>query len=625
MVTPEEIERVDVLYGPYSAAYPGNSAGAVVDFRTRMPAAFEAHVKLAALNQAFSQYATSDHYRGTQGSASVGDRSGAVAWWIDVARMDNAGQPLVFANRTMASGSASGTGLAVTGAVADRNPSGAPWWIFGATNQIRTRQDHAKVKLAWDVTATLRASYTLGWWRNDSVRKSDTYLRDAAGAPVWDGDVNHAITIGGRRFVLRPSDLAPALGELEHLMHGLSLKSHTRATWDWELAASGYDYAHDLARVPTAFVRTPDQPAPGTVTDLHGSGWNTLAFKALWRPSPAHVVDLGLQRDSAHLRSRVFAAANWIDARDGAGVSVFNGCTRLDSLYAQDAWRLDARWRALIGLRLERWSAFDGELGTAGGMPLRFGTRLESTASPKAALSFRVDDAWWLKAALGKAVRNPTAAELFQGTVLDQQIVNSDPSLHAERSWTGELTAERSGEHGQMRATLFHERTRDALYTQPLNATVSTVQNVDRIRTRGLELAASLDPWPQLSLAGSATYADSVITANAGYPASVGRHQPRVPLWRANASASWKAGDGVSATIGMRYSGRQYGALDNSDSIGRTYMGVSNYLVADVRLRWRFAPQWALALGVDNLGNENYWAFHPYAQRTLVAQVRWDR
>src|SRR3954470_23058852 len=29
LVTPEEIERVDVMYGPFSAAYPGNSVGAV--------------------------------------------------------------------------------------------------------------------------------------------------------------------------------------------------------------------------------------------------------------------------------------------------------------------------------------------------------------------------------------------------------------------------------------------------------------------------------------------------------------------------------------------------------------------------------------------------------------------
>jgi iron complex outermembrane receptor protein len=34
-VTPEEIDRVDVMYGPFSAIYPGNSVGAVVDYVTQ--------------------------------------------------------------------------------------------------------------------------------------------------------------------------------------------------------------------------------------------------------------------------------------------------------------------------------------------------------------------------------------------------------------------------------------------------------------------------------------------------------------------------------------------------------------------------------------------------------------
>ena len=52
MVTPEEIERVDVMYGPFSAAYPGNSVGAVVDYMTRMPTTFEAHAKVGYVEPA---------------------------------------------------------------------------------------------------------------------------------------------------------------------------------------------------------------------------------------------------------------------------------------------------------------------------------------------------------------------------------------------------------------------------------------------------------------------------------------------------------------------------------------------------------------------------------------------
>ena len=36
VVSPDEIDRIDVMYGPYSAAYSGNSVGAVVDITTRM-------------------------------------------------------------------------------------------------------------------------------------------------------------------------------------------------------------------------------------------------------------------------------------------------------------------------------------------------------------------------------------------------------------------------------------------------------------------------------------------------------------------------------------------------------------------------------------------------------------
>ena len=41
MIAPEEIARVDVLYGPFSAIYPGNSIGTTVLLSTRKPQSFE--------------------------------------------------------------------------------------------------------------------------------------------------------------------------------------------------------------------------------------------------------------------------------------------------------------------------------------------------------------------------------------------------------------------------------------------------------------------------------------------------------------------------------------------------------------------------------------------------------
>src|SRR6185369_11167868 len=60
LVAPEEIERIDVMYGPFSAAYPGNSMGAVIDITTRMPQKVEAGSKLDAATHNFSLYGTSN-------------------------------------------------------------------------------------------------------------------------------------------------------------------------------------------------------------------------------------------------------------------------------------------------------------------------------------------------------------------------------------------------------------------------------------------------------------------------------------------------------------------------------------------------------------------------------------
>ncbi|MES2163321.1 MAG: TonB-dependent receptor [Pseudomonadota bacterium] len=627
LVTPDEIERVDVLYGPFSAAYPGNSVGAVVDYLTRMPTALEVHARVAAFGQDFRQYATERDFRGHNGSVSVGDRSGKLAWWLSLSRLENDGQPIAFATRLLTDGVAGGKGgTPVSGAIADRNPSNRDWLVLGATNQIHTVQDHAKVKLSYDLTPTLRANYTLGWWNNEADRHAESYLRDGAGNTISSGQVN----IDGRRYTLTPSDFAPSKGALDHWMQGMSLKSHSKGEWDWELAASAYDYHRDLVRTPTVLTDGAPGAKAGTLTDMSGSGWNTLAAKGIWRPNPdgSHVVEFGAQRDAFRLRTLVSSSTEWSGGGAAGFLSRYDGDTRLESVYAQDTWRFADQWKTTLGGRLEQWHAFDGDIANAQSAK-RFGERRDTAFSPKLALAHALTQDWNVQASLGRAVRFPTVAELYQGAIVDDTLVNNDPNLKAEKSWTGELTAERRLDSGSLRATLFHERTRDALYSQKdvtVIPNVTNIQNIDLIRTSGLELAAQATDllWRGFDLSGSITATHSRIIDNTRFPASIGKEQPRVPSQRATLLASYHPNDNWSATLGARYSGKQYGTLDNSDPNGSSYTGVSSYCVTDVRLRYRLDRQWSASVGIDNLGNKRYWAYHPYTQRTLIAELQFD-
>lgn len=628
LITPEEIERVDVLYGPFSAAYPGNSVGAVVDYVTRMPQKFEGHAKVSVFSQAFKLYNTDATYAGKQASASLGNRNGDWSWWLNVNRLDSNGQPIAFANRLVSSTTAT-VGVPVTGAVADKNPKKQDWLILGATNQIHTIQDHAKMKLAHDLSPTVRASYTLGWWSNDATRTSETYLRDAAGNPVYSGPVD----INGRQYTLTAADFAPGKGALEHVMHGLSVKSNTKGVWDWGVAASLYDYTKDMVRSPIVALPAANAGGAGRITDMNGTGWNALSLKGAWRPNGiqgAHVVDMGYQRDSYKWRTLVSDTADWINGSAAARVSAFNGNTELNSLYAQDTVRLAPEWKTTLGGRLEQWRAFSGAISDATNT-LPFGERKETYFSPKAAIAFQAAPQWALKASLGRAIRMPTVSELYQGAINPTLniIINNDPNLKPEKSWTGELTAERDLGNGLLRTTLFHEDTRDALYSQTnvsVTPAVTNIQNVDHIRTSGLEMAYQANDVALrgLDLMSSLTYADSIIVKNDKFPASVGKWQPRVPKWRGNFQATYRPGSKWITSIGARYSGKQYGQLDNSDTNGFAYTGFSSYFVTDVRVRYQVDKRWIASLGIDNLDNAKYWAFHPYPQRTVIAEIKFD-
>ena len=113
--------------------------------------------------------------------------------------------------------------------------------------------------------------------------------------------------------------------------------------------------------------------------------------------------------------------------------------------------------------RIERWAADGGYIANATGT-LRFAERDETFVSPKAALAFSLNPDWTLKASTGRAIRMPTVSELFQGAIAADSIVNNDPTLAPERSWTQELSAIGEFDHGDLRATFFLEDTRDALY-----------------------------------------------------------------------------------------------------------------------------------------------------------------
>jgi len=622
MVTPQEIGAVDILYGPYSALYPGNSLGSTVLIHTVLPQRLTASVSSQFFSQNYRDaYGAGGHYNGHQAAATLGDRHGRFSWLLAISQLDNHGQPMQYA--TARAGGDPATATAVSGATPDRNPNGTPRLVYGANSIEHTTQNQAKLKVGVDLTERVAALLSVGWWHNRADDRTRSLIRDGAGHPVSSG----VISANGQTWTLPPSGLAPTSARDTHMLYGVELNGHLDNGWRWTAVASHYDFLRSQAS--TASLPEPGLPTggPGTVADKSGSGWDTFDLRSSGSIGERHMLYAGLHGDRYVLETRVRNAGDWLAAVTGAPVSAFAGRTQTRAAYLQDVWSFADAWSLTLGGRLEQWRAYGGQLANAS-QTLRYANRQRTDFSPKAALNWDLADGWELRLAHGKAVRYPTVAELFQGSISANAIINNDPDLKPERDESTDLTLTRQLDNGHWRVSVFQDRIADSLYSQTditVTPSITSVQNIGRMRSRGVEGELGLtDVWTAgLDLQASIAFNDAKTLDDRQYPRANGKYFPRIPKVRASIFADYRFAPQWDASLGIRHSGRQYGTLDNSDYVD-TYGAVSRFTVTDAKLRWMFSPGWSASLGVDNLTNEQYWVYHPYAGRTWFGELRWE-
>lgn len=630
MLTPESIERVDVLYGPYSALYPGNSIGTTVVVHEGRPKGFEASARLGGHRQRFSAYGDKDHYDGHQLSARIASRLDNGLWYaLHLNHQDSTSQPMQYhTSTTLTPGT---TGTPVTGIRYDTDPLGRPRAVFGANSGAidRTEQHTIKLQLGQDLTPTLQASGFVAHWVNDSATRNRTFLRDANGNPVWSGSV----TDGTYQFTIPAATFAPSQRDEAHWQGGFTLKTRHATGWNGSLVASLYRIAHDEARQASQPDPVAAQGGAGTLTRRDGTGWHTLELQAAYTPTAGdfgngrHALTFGVHRNGYRLDQTVDNLSDW---RHGSGslAQFYRGRTDITAAYAQDVWALREDLQLTLGLRVEHFRAYEGEQLAANGVYTVYGERRLNGRSPKASLAWWATPDWLFKLSAGHGVRFPNVEELYNGTATGTSVIVSDPNLQPERSTAIELSSEHTGARHRLRVSVFHDVVKDAILRQSdatVTPSVTRVSNVDRVRTRGVEFVwARQDVFVRgVDLEGHLAFTRSIITANSRDPASVGADWLRVPKSRGALLASWRPNDRWRTSLGLRYSGRAYNDVYNRDIQPDVYGGVSRVKQLDWRASVKLQPKLEWAVGIDNLTDQRAWQFHPYPGRTLHTELRW--
>jgi iron complex outermembrane receptor protein len=619
LVSPEQIERIDMMYGPFSAAYAGNSMGAVMEITTRLPDKLAGSISQTQALQAFDLYGTSTTYGTTQTAATVGDRLGKFSIFGSLNYQHSQSQPLSYVT-----GASFPSGTA--GGFPAQNKLGAPANILGATGLLRTDMTNATVKATYDITPVLRAAYSFGSWRNDGNSFADPYVT-ASGQPTYAGQAGFA---SGYYGLLE-----------QHSAHSLSLRTDTKSDWDFEAIATRYRFDTDQQRTPTSASSTGTSfGSAGRVAVLDGTGWDTYDLKGTWRAgglAAAHTVSFGAHYDRYSLNNPTYNTPDWTTGSVHSSVATEgDGRTRTGALWAQDRWRIAPALTLTVGGRYEDWRAYDGF--NASGTTSVVQPAVSATKfSPKAALAWTSFSDWTVTASVGKAYRFATAAELYQLVSTGATFTSPNPNLKPDDVLATELRVERKFDRVHTQLALFQDDVHDAIIAQflplvPNSPTLfSYASNVDHVRARGAELVVgSNDLFVQgLDLSGSVTYLDArtlalsgAASATAPPGSAVGKRLPNIPDWRASFETTYRPVDRLAVTVAGRYSGRVYTTLDDADVNPNTYQGFSAWFVADAHANYRFGSHWSTSLGVDNLLNRKYFFFHPFPQRTVVANLK---
>jgi iron complex outermembrane recepter protein len=637
LISPEAIGRVDFLNGPFAAAYPGNSIGGVLLISSKMPDKPFAVAKETVSVMPWNQYGTKDTYVSSQTSAAAGDRKGRLSWLVSANYQDSYQQPLTYTtNGTIPAGT--------TGTFPALNKQGVPANVVGTGALAHSQQTSANLRLAYDVSPLVQATYSLGIWNNHQTSDPQTYLRSTAnGAPTFAGITGFA----SNRYTW----------DQTHLSNAVSVRSDTKGVFDFDLSASTYNYLQDILLNP--FTVTPTGAGyslNGKITRNDGTNWQNADAKGIWRPfgvDGAHEVSFGVHGDRYRLENPVYASGIWYATSSTGTGQVYStgvGETRTEALWVQDAWKIVPNLKLTLGGRLETWRAQDGFNinTTTNGSGVITSTvptsqpGLNSTNfSPKASLSFDPNKDWNITASFGEAYRYPTVTELYQNVAVGTNIILANPFLAPEQDFTGELNIERKWNDGRVRLTLFKEHTNNAIISQTNTVTTSnnqqttatTISNVDAIRMQGVELSAEKDNVgiKGLQLFGSVTYVDSRILADAGwagldplnpvpgkFTTVVGKRVPFVPDWRAKFGVTYRPNESWAYTVAARYSGKQYSTLDNTDIIPHVYGAFDNFFVVDMKVHYNATRNFSFDFGIDNLFNQQYFLFHPFPGRTFV-------
>lgn len=634
MVAASEIERVEVLYGPFSAEYSGNAMGGVVLIETGIPQEREFHAEGTFFSQQFDAYGFDDTLNGYKGFVSYGDKIGNLSYYLSFNHLENDAQPQTFRGASPTPVDGANT---VEGGIhgVDARDRAQIW--YGDTGVVGTTTDNVKFKLAYDFGGW-QALFNAAFEDRSSETEPNSYVTDLHGNTLWSGN---GLVQDGYEFSFNSSNLNESLLDRESLSLGLRIKGELTDGIRLEANINQFEILKDVDRSSLFNPNAPDYTTEGQISAYDDSGWQTAEVKLTVDDFALEGLELitGLRHENYELNLDVFDSPNYLADARGAYDSRFGGKTAVNALFAQANWKISERFDVSFGLRYEAFKSSDGyysdddpatpelDLVQAPGSD-------DAKTSPKFSIGYHPTEDWLVRYSVAKAYRFPIAEELFRQYQAYNSINEANPELEAEDGLHHNLMFDKSIEGGYLRVNIFQETIRNAIESQSTTivggpndgVAVSTFVPLDQTQARGIEFVANQYGMflPALDVRFNVAHIKADIEKNASNPEWEGNIYPRMPEWRANLLATYHISNDWNAGINLQYASDSYGRIQNDDTIDNVYGAQDAYTRIGFKTNYNLTNNLKASFGVDNITNDIAYVAHPWPGRTFYLSMAYE-
>lgn len=661
MVSPSEIEFSEVLYGPFSAQYSGNSFGGVVNLITKMPEKFEAEFDATGMFQTMHRSGRNETLSGFKTFVSAGNRFDKFSIWGSYNHFENEGQPQTInaaAQTTPVLNTAAqrATQAALPRATGGQNyqlATAAPAIAYGDIGLSQPITDLYKIKMGYDFTEELQGRFTFAYEnRQDTVDDPNSLLKNADGTTNWGGATvaTRANPNGGglsanttyydplfnKNIVVPGSVFGISNTERNAFNYGLSLKGKISTHWKIDTTASYYD-AKNHAVSSTLNPNHPQNQYKGQVVD-EKPWWASYDLKLatdkfLGRDDLSFMG--GYQFNHATLGLKTYSSNNYAAGTTSGLLNDNGGTTQTNALFSQMEWRFLPDWSLMAGARYDHWRTSDGHVydytlpATSNLRIQNYDSRDASRVSPKASIEFS-PNAWTFRYSFSKAYRFPIVEEMFTSqSRLNSQTI-AYPGLGPEHGYFHNLMTQYDIPRGYVRANIFFDQVSDEISntTQVINGqTTTTFLPIDKTEALGVDLTFQQNDFFKLPLdvMVNTTIMDKKITKNARNPVLIGNQWDRIPRLQINGSLTYHIMPVLDGTVGVRYRSDSFQTLTNTDVASQVMGGTDESTFVDLKTVYKLPVykglKSSISAGIDNVFNVNAFENHPYPQRSYFVNA----